>query len=151
MKVTDVKSHPSSIANVVSREDRKVDIANDKLSFGDTLRKTEEQDLTTRLNKLMNDIEKQGEQLAKSMDIKELRKYKKLISEFMNEVVHNSLKFSKQSNFDRRGRHKVYALVRRVNAKVEELSREFLKEERDNIKILESIGSIKGMLLDMYM
>lgn len=151
MKVSDIKSHPSSITNIVSREDRKADITSNKSSFGDTLRKTEEQDLTSRLNRLMNDIEKQGEQLAKSMDIKELRKYKKLISEFMNEVVNNSLKFSKQSNFDRRGRHKVYALVRRVNAKVEELSREFLKEEKDNIKILESIGTIKGMLFDMYM
>jgi uncharacterized protein YaaR (DUF327 family) len=30
------------------------------------------------------------------------------------------------------------------------MSREFLKEERDNIKVLENIGSIKGMLLDMY-
>jgi uncharacterized protein YaaR (DUF327 family) len=25
-----------------------------------------------------------------------------------------------------------------------------LKEERDNIKVLENIGSIKGMLLDLY-
>jgi len=99
----------------------------------------------------MSDIEKQGENLAKNMDIKELKNYKKLVSEFMNEVVNNSLKFSKQSSFDRRGRHKVYALVRKVNARLEELSREFLKEEKDNIKILESIGIIKGMLFDMYM
>ena len=85
------------------------------------------------------------------MDFKELKKYKKMVSEFMDEVVKNSLKFSKQSHFDRRGRHKVYALVRKVNAEIEELSREFLKDEKDNIKILESIGNIKGMLLDMYM
>jgi len=65
--------------------------------------------------------------------------------------MNNSLKFSKQSHFDRRGRHKIYALVKKVNAKVEELSRELLKEEKDNIKILENIGNIKGMLLDMYM
>ncbi|HYE80722.1 MAG TPA: YaaR family protein [Clostridia bacterium] len=151
MKISDIKNHPSSIANTIAREDRRSDITSDRSGFGDTLRKTEEQDLTTRLNRLMSDIEKQGEHLAKNMDIKELKNYKKLVSEFMNEVVNNSLKFTKQSNFDRRGRHKVYALVRKVNAKVEELSREFLKEEKDNIKILESIGSIKGMLFDMYM
>lgn len=151
MKISEIKSQPSSISSSISREDRRTDIASGKASFGDTLRKTEEQDLTSRLNRLMSDIETQGEQLANSMDMRELKNYKKLISEFMNEVVSNSLKFSKQSHFDRRGRHKVYAIVKRVNAKLEELSREFLKEEKDNIKILESIGNIKGMLFDMYM
>ena len=151
MKISEIKSQPSSISSAIAREDRKTDITSDRSSFGDTLKKTEEQDLASRLNRLMSDIEKQGEHLAKSMDIKELKGYKKLISEFMSEVVNNSLKFSKQSHFDRRGRHKVYALVKKVNAKIEELSREFLKEEKDNIKILESIGSIKGMLFDMYM
>ena len=151
MKISDIKSQPSTISSALAREDRRSDITSERSSFGDTLKKTEEQDLASRLNRLMSDIEKQGEHLSRNMDIKELKNYKKLISEFMNEVVNNSLKFSKQSHFDRRGRHKVYALVKRVNAKVEELSREFLKEEKDNIKVLESIGSIKGMLFDMYM
>ncbi|MEA4846444.1 MAG: YaaR family protein [Clostridiaceae bacterium] len=151
MKITEIKSRPSSIAGTVAKEDRKPDITSDRSSFGETLKRTEEQDLTSRLNRLMSDIEKQGEHLAKSMDMKELKNYKKLISEFLDEVINSSLKFSKQSHFDKRGRHKVYALVKKVNARVEELSREFLKDEKDNIKILESIGTIKGMLLDMYM
>lgn len=151
MKISDIKNRPSSLSGAVSREEKKTDITSSRPDFGDTLRKTEEQDLTTRLNRLMSDIEKQGEHLARGMDIKELKNYKMLVAEFMNEVVNNSLKFSKQSHFDRRGRHKVYALVKKVNAKIEELSREFLKEEKDNIKILESIGNIKGLLLDMYM
>ena len=151
MKISEIKSQPGTTVSAIIREDRRADVASERSSFGDTLRKTEEQDLTTRLNKLMSDIERQGELLGNNKDLKELKNYKKLITEFMDEVVNNSLKFSKQSHFDRRGRHKVYALVRKVNAKVEELSREFLKEEKDNIKILESIGSIKGMLFDMYM
>jgi len=151
MKISDIKSRPSSTTGNIARDDRRSDITSDRSSFGETLKKTEEQDLTSRLNRLMSDIEKQGENLGKSMDIKELKNYKKLISEFLSEAVNNSLKFSKQSSFDRRGRHKVYALVRKVNSKVDELSRELLKEEKDNIKILESIGSIKGMLFDMYM
>lgn len=151
MKISEVKSQPSSITGAIAREDRRADVTNERASFGDTLKKTEEQDLTTRLNRLMSDIEKQGDRLGKSVDLRDLKNYKKLITEFLDEVVNNSLKFTKQSHFDRRGRHKVYALVKKVNSKVEELSREFLKEEKDNIKILESIGSIKGMLFDMYM
>ncbi len=151
MKIKEISNRPSSVTGASSREDKRPDIISNRSSFVDTLKRTEEQDLTSRLNRLMTDIEKQGENLARNMDMRELKNYKKLISEFMNEVMNNSLKFSKQSHFDRRGRHKIYALVKKVNAKVEELSRELLKEEKDNIKILENIGNIKGMLLDMYM
>lgn len=151
MKISDIKERSVSMSNSAVREERKVDAAGRRQSFGEQLLKTEEQDLNVRLEELMGQIEKQGERLSRTMDVRELRAYKKLISEFMNELVSNGLKFSKHSHFDRRGRHKVYAIVKKVNEKLEELSREFLKEEKDNIKILESIGSIKGMLLDLYM
>ncbi|OGO79100.1 MAG: hypothetical protein A2Y23_10320 [Clostridiales bacterium GWB2_37_7] len=151
MKISDLNSRATSITSLNSKEERRTDINPGKATFADTLKRKEEADLDTRLNKLMSEINRQGEQLGKNMDIKELKQYKKLITEFMDEVVNSSLKYSKHNQFDRRGRHKVYALVKKVNAKVEELSREFIKEERDNIKILESIGTIKGILLDIYM
>jgi uncharacterized protein len=151
MKISDVISHPTAIANLNAKEDRRNELNSNKASFAQTLQKKGEVDLDTRLARLMSQINQQGEQLGKNMDIKELKQYKRLITEFMDEVVNSSLKYTKQNQFDRRGRHKVYAMVKKVNAKVEELSREFLKEEKDNIKILDSIGTIKGMLLDIYM
>lgn len=150
MKISDINSHSAAIAGLPVREERRAEANASRTSFADTLQRKEEADLHTKLNSLMSEISRQGENLGKSMDIKELKQYKKLIAEFMDEVVNGSLKYSKHNQFDRRGRHKVYALVRKVNAKVEELSREFLKEEKDNIKVLETIGTIKGLLLDMY-
>lgn len=151
MKISDINNRTPSVKGIANREDKKTEISGSKTSFGDAMRKTNEEDLHTRLNKLMSEIGKQGEKLEKNLDIKELKQYKRLITEFLDEVVNSSIKYSKHNQFDRRGRHKVYALVKKVNAKIEEISREFLKEEKDNIKILENIGSIKGMLLDMYM
>lgn len=151
MKITDVKSRSTSISGIQSREERRTEVNTGKTSFAETLQKKEEADLETRLNKLMSEINNQGDRLSKNMDIKELKQYKRLIADFLDEVVNSSLKYSKNNQFDRRGRHKVYAMVKKVNAKVEELSREFLKEERDNIKVLETIGTIKGILLDIYM
>jgi uncharacterized protein YaaR (DUF327 family) len=150
MKIGELNRGTSAITGLTNREEKRTEISGTKTSFGDTIKRTEQADLETRLNKLMSQIEQQGDSLAKNMDIKDLKQYKKHIAEFMEEVVNGSLKYSKQNHFDRRGRHKVYAIIRKVNAKVEEMSREFLKEERDNIKVLENIGSIKGMLLDLY-
>jgi uncharacterized protein YaaR (DUF327 family) len=151
MKISEVVSHPAAITSLNTKDDRRNEMNSNKTTFAEALQKKGEADLDTRLTRLMSEINLQGERLGKNMDIKELKNYKKLISEFMDEVVNSSLKYTKHNQFDRRGRHKVYAMVKRVNAKVEELSREFLKEEKDNIKILESIGTIKGMLLDIYM
>ena len=151
MKISEIKSNATTLVTPAAREDRRVDTTGNKASFGDAMIKAEQSDTESKMRKLIADIERQGDILGKTMDLRELKKYKKLISEFMDEAVSSSLEFSKQSFFDRRGRHKVYAQVKKINAKVEELSREFLKDEKDNIKILESIGSIKGMLMDVYM
>ena len=151
MKISDVINHPTAIANLNSKDERRSEMNSNKATFAEALQKKGETDLDTRLAKLMSEINLQGEQLGKNMDIKELKQYKRLIAEFMDEVVNSSLKYTKHNQFDRRGRHKVYAMVKKENAKVEELSREFLKEEKDNIMILDSIGTIKGMLLDIYM
>jgi uncharacterized protein YaaR (DUF327 family) len=151
MKISDITSRSSAIGSLTAKEDRRNEMNPGKTTFADTLQRKEEADLDTRINKLMSEINTQGEQLSKNMDIKELKQYKKLIAEFLDEVMNSSLKYTKHNQFDRRGRHKVYAMVKKVNAKVEELSREFLKEEKDNIKILESIGTIKGILLDIFM
>lgn len=151
MKITDVNSRAATVAGVIARDERRSDLNPNRTTFADTLQKKEETDLHTHLNRLMSEINQQGDQLAQNMDIKELKQYKRLIAEFMDVVVNSSLKYSKHNQFDRRGRHKVYAIVKKVNAKIEEMSREFLKEEKDNIKVLESIGTIKGLLLDIYM
>lgn len=151
MKISDVNSRHTGISSLGSKEERRTGMNPGKTSFAETMQKKEEADLETRLNTLMSEINRQGDQLSKNMDIKELKQYKRLIADFLDEVVNSSLKYSKHNQFDRRGRHKVYAMVKKVNAKVEELSREFLKEEKDNIKVLETIGTIKGMLLDIYM
>lgn len=151
MKITDYKRSASIINGVAQRDDKKAVSNTGQFGFGDTLRKTEEADIQSRLNQIMSEIEKQGDILAKNMDLKALRDYKRMITAFMDEVVNGSLKFSKHSHFDRRGRHKIYAIIKKVNSKIDELGQEILKEEKDNIKILESMGSIKGMLLDMYM
>lgn len=151
MKINEIKTTKTPMTLSPISGERKTEGTAEKGSFGDVMRRSEETDAESRMRKLMGDIEKQGETLGKTMDLRELKQYKKLIAEFLDEMVTNSLKFSKFNQFDRRGRHKVFAVVKKVNGKLEELSREFMKEEKDNLQILDKIGTIRGMLLDVYM
>ena len=110
----------------------------------------EEAELQARLNSLMEEITMQGEKLAKRKDIRDMKRYRGLIKEFMNEVVSRSHSFSRENFLDRRGRHRVYGIIRLVDETLDELAQELVKEESDNITILNKIGEIRGLLLDIF-
>lgn len=110
----------------------------------------EEAALADRLNLMMEEIVMQGDKIIKRMDVKDMRKYRSLIKEFMNEIVNRSHKFSRENFLDRRGRHRVYGIIRLVDEKLDELAQELVKDERDTISILAKVGEIRGLLLDIF-
>ena len=109
----------------------------------------EEQELQARLSTLMEEITMQGNKLAKKRDIKDMKKYRGLIKEFMNEIVSRSHSFSRENFLDRKGRHRVYGIIRLVDENLDELAQELMKDEQDHLTILNKIGEIRGLLLDI--
>lgn len=120
-------------------------------SFRFTLLSTiEEQELQASLALMMEDITQQGNKLGKRMDIRDMKLYRKLIQEFMNEIASHSHKFSRENFLDKKGRHRVYGIVKQVNQTLDELAAELLKDEKDHITILSKIDEIRGLLLDIF-
>jgi hypothetical protein len=109
----------------------------------------EEKDLQERLNSLMEDITTQGEKIAEHMDVRDMKRYRELVKDFMNEVVNRSHKFSRENFLDRRGRHRVYGIVKLVDKNLDELASELVKDEKDHIAILGRVDEIRGLLLDI--
>lgn len=110
----------------------------------------EEAELAQRLNLMMEEIVMQGDKLVKRMDVRDMQRYRSLIKEFMNEIVNRSHKFSRENFLDRRGRHRVYGIIRLVDEKLDELAQELVKDEHDKISILAKVGEIRGLLLDIF-
>lgn len=110
----------------------------------------QEADLQARLNTLMEEITMQGDKLAKKRDIRDMKKYRGLIKDFMNEIINRSHQFSRENFLDRRGRHRVYGIIRMVDQTLDELAQELVKDEQDNLAILAKIGEIRGLLLDIF-
>ncbi len=111
--------------------------------------KIEEDGLAERLDGLMKEITMQGKALGKKMDIRDMKHYRTLIKEFLNEVVNRSHKFSRENFLDRRGRHRVYGMIKKVDAALDELAGELIKDEKDAIAILDKVDEIRGLLLDI--
>ena len=110
----------------------------------------EEQDLQNALANMMEEITRQGEKLAKHRDIKDMKRYRALIKDFLNEVVNRSHAFSRENFLDRKGRHRVYGIIRLIDENLDQLAQELVKDERDNLAILNKIGEIRGLLLDIF-
>ena len=110
----------------------------------------QEADLQARLNTLMEEITMQGDRIATRKDIRDMKKYRGLIKDFMNEIINRSHQFSRENFLDRRGRHRVYGIIRLVDQTLDELAQELVKDEKDNLAILAKIGEIRGLLLDIF-
>lgn len=110
----------------------------------------QEAELQARLNTLMEEITMQGERLAKRRDIKDMKHYRGLIKDFLNEVVTRSHSFTRENFLDRRGRHRVYGIIRLIDENLDQLAQELMKDEKDNLSILNKIGEIRGLLLDIF-
>ncbi|MDR1210268.1 MAG: YaaR family protein [Clostridiales bacterium] len=117
--------------------------------FSFALKRLGQEGLRERVTSLMSDITAQGKRIADHMDIKDIKRYRALIGEFINEVVTNAHHFERENFLDRRGRHRVYGIVKMVNKDLDDIARELLKAEKDHIKILDKTGEIDGLLLDM--
>ncbi len=110
----------------------------------------EEQDLQATLTRMMEEITQQGDKLAKKRDIKDMKRYRAMIKDFMNEVVNRSHAFSRENFLDRKGRHRVYGIIRLVDQNLDELAQELVKDEQDHLAILSKIGEIQGLILDIF-
>jgi len=121
---------------------------NDDFAFT-LISKIDESELQSKLSGLMEKITVKGKKLAEHMDIKDMKEYRGLVSEFMNEIVSHSHKFSRENFLDRRGRHRVYGIVKLVNSNLDELAKELIKNEKSNLNILSRVDEIRGLLLDI--
>ncbi len=109
-----------------------------------------ESELQERLSTLMEQITAEGEKLYKRRDVKDMRHYRGLVKEFLNEIVTHSHSFTRENFLDRRGRHRVYGIIRLVDENLDELAQALMKDEKDNLEILDKIGEIRGLLLDIF-
>ena len=143
----DIRIGDINAANQISKAQIKEKFDNGEFSF--TLKRIASEGLAERLSGLITEITEKGKKIAKHMDINDLKQYRGLVGDFINEVITNSYEFSRENFLDRRGRHRVYGIVRLVNKELDALAQDLLKNETNHINILSRIDQICGLLLDL--
>ena len=103
-----------------------------------------------RLNRLIEDIDEQGKVLSQSLTVEDLRKYKNMVKEFMDEAIKHGLKVQQSRGFNRGGRIRIHKTVQKVDEKLLELTDAVISKEEKGLKVLTLVGQIRGLLLDIY-
>lgn len=134
----------------LSRSEFKEEVAKDSVSFTSVMDKRRTDVTFERLNKKMTEIEAQGEKLADTRSVENLRKYKKMVKDFLDDAIKNGLELKEQRGFNQRGSTKIYKLVKEVDKKLIDLTNQVLDKEKKGLDVLNLVGEIKGMLLNIY-
>ncbi|NRD79374.1 YaaR family protein [Bacillus sp. BRMEA1] len=139
-----------------------------RVNLGDTRRSTTEKttdnpasfqkiissyskDLTQdRLQQMLQDIDKQGEALSKSPTFQQLRKYKDMIKQFMGEVTKNGIGLHQTDSWDPYGGSKTLKTVQVLDRKLMDLTNHVINQQTEGLSILDRIGEIKGLLINLY-
>lgn len=103
------------------------------------------------MSELQGKILDQGKKLGERMDLSELFKYRTLVTAFFRETVDNGFSFDSESSFNARNRNKVFSTVKIVNEEIDEIARQLVSEQQDQLDVLERIDSIRGLILDMLL
>ncbi|MBP3951196.1 YaaR family protein [Bacillus suaedae] len=121
-----------------------------KVSFQEVIGKQRDEKAYERLSQLMQKIDDQGKVLSETRTVDELRKYKQLVKDFMEDAVQFGLSLEERRGFNRRGRTKIYKIVEEVDRKLLDLTDAVLKKEKKGLDILNMVGEIKGLLVNIY-
>lgn len=136
----------AALGKVQSKEE----VAKDSIQFQSVMDKKRNETTFDRLTKKVAEIETQGKKLADTHSVENLRKYKKMVKDFMEDAIKNGLELTEHRGFNQRGSTKVYKLVKEVDKKLIDLTNEVLDKEKKGLDILNVVGEIKGLLINMY-
>ena len=150
MKVEDI-SHIISDNHRVGPVKERSDANGQSLAFARQLTTLSEAQYQHYVQDLQDRIFKQGEKLKQRADLKAVMEYRALIGELLEEAASNAFEGQKAQALDTKGRHKTHFVIRSVNEKLEELTREILSDQQDNIRILQMVDDIRGLLVDLFM
>lgn len=134
----------------VNKTGMKEQVAKDSISFSEVVSQRRNDVTLERLSKKMKEIEDQGKKLVDTRSVENLKKYKKLVKDFMEDAVKNGLELKEHRGFSQRGSSKIYKLVKEVDSKLIDLTNNILDKEKNGLELLGLVGEIQGMLINIY-
>ncbi|MGN7361017.1 YaaR family protein [Paenibacillus sp. SAF-054] len=118
-------------------------------SFMDVMQQQTANASQEELGRRFKEIQMQGDRLARAMTIRELKAYRMLVKRFLEDTVRRGVTMKEARGWDRRGRGKRYKLLDEIDSALLGMADELLDTEQGKIELLQRIGEIRGMLINL--
>lgn len=116
--------------------------------FSEMLNQKNRQHSVVELQQKIRSIQEQGDRLARNMTVRELKIYRQMIKQFLEDTLRQGIGLKEVRGFDRRGRIKRYKLLEEVDEKLVLIAEELLETEEGRIQLLSTLGEIRGLLIN---
>src|SRR5690554_6784149 len=130
-----IQSNWSMLGKNVQKTDSPHNPIVQKKSFGDMMQQQDDQTNQEQLKRLFDKINQQGQLFAKSMTVRELRAYKLLVKQFLDETVRRGITLRDTKGWDRRGRGKRYKLLEEVDKLLLEMAEQLLEHRSEERRV----------------
>jgi uncharacterized protein len=146
-----VKINPGwrPINNDPIRTDNNTNTSAASRPFSGFLREEREAVTQEALMQRMEQIQRQGDRLARSMTIRELREYKLLLRRFLEDTARKGVGLRETRGWDRRGRSKRYQILDQLDQALCSLADELIETENGKLELLAKLGEIRGLLVNL--
>lgn len=119
-------------------------------AFQDLFQQANQRLTKGELDNLMRQIDDMGKLLSKQMTWKALQDYKERVRRFLEQIVKYGFSSKEKQGFDKRGRMRLYKIISQIDDLMAELAEKVVADEKDNLEILDKIGDIRGLLINLY-
>lgn len=119
-------------------------------SFQDVYQEQTPFNFQEQLDFLLKQLDEIGKRLVKNFSIHDLVEYKEILRSFLQDTVRNAFELKEETTHSRKSRPKIYQRIEAINQELEDLSKLVLEQQKDPLKILEKLDSIRGLLVDLY-
>ncbi len=119
-----------------------------KLDFSDSFNQINRSKTKEELEAYIKEIKTTGERLAVTQNYTDVIKYKQVIKGYLKSIVDYVYDLNKNDSFWDKN---YFTTVKTVNEKLEEITKELIYEQKENIDVAAKIDEINGLLIDIYM
>ena len=141
----------SKIGKVNKLKNKKIPIEDgNRISFTEILASTEDDKMREALSEVLEKINKKGKELINKRTVENLLEYKKMVKNFVEEAVDFGLKVNARRGYGLSGRTKILRTVSTIDKRLIELTDIILKQEVKGMRLLEKVGQIEGLLVNIF-
>lgn len=119
-----------------------------KSDFSENFNQANRTKTKEELDQYMKEIKDVGKRLITTQNFTDVVKYKKAIKGYLKSVVDYIYSLNKNTSF---WNDNYFTTVNTVNEKLDEMTRELIYEQKENIDMASKIDEINGLLLDIYL